>query len=112
VKRTGLNEEVPAMRKISAGLVVRVLAGSGIAACLALSGAAPAATAAPANATARTVTAATPARATALPAYTSAPGWLTSVSVVSANNAWAVGNVGLPDGNSRTLTAITPRCPA
>jgi hypothetical protein len=87
------------MRKISAGLVMRVLAGSGIVACLALSGAAPAATAAPANATtARTVTAVTPAAATVLPAYTSAPGWLKSVSVVSANNAWAVGLSALKSG--------------
>jgi hypothetical protein len=80
------------MRKISAGLPLRGLAGIGIVACLALSGAAPVATAPPANATtARTVTAVTPARAAVLPAYTSAPGWLMSVSVVSANNAWAVG---------------------
>src|ERR1700722_14179546 len=89
---TGLNEEVSAMRRISAGLPLRVLAGIGIVACLALSGGAPAATAPPANATtARTVTAVAPGGAAILPAYTSAPGWLTSVSVVSANNAWADG---------------------
>ena len=80
------------MRKISAGLALRVLAGIGIVACLALSGGAPAAMAPTANATtARTVTAVAPAGAAVLPDYTSAPGWLTSVSVVSANNAWAVG---------------------
>jgi hypothetical protein len=80
------------MRKISAGLPLRVLAGIGIVACLTLSGGAPAATGPPANATtARTVTAVAPAGAAVLPAYASAPGWLTSVSVVSANNAWAVG---------------------
>jgi len=80
------------MRKISAGLPLRVLAGIGIVACLALSGGASAATAPTANATtARTVTAVAPAGAAVVGAYTSAPGWLTSVSVVSANNAWAVG---------------------
>ena len=79
------------MPQISAGLPLRVLAGIGIVACLALSGAAPVATAPPANATtAGTVTAVPPAGAAVLPASTSAPGWLMSVSVVSANNAWAV----------------------
>ena len=90
------------MRKTSAGLLARVIASSGIAACLALSGAAATATvltAAVANATTtRMATAGAPARAAGLPAYTSAPGWLTSVSVVSADNAWAVGVGGVKGG--------------
>jgi hypothetical protein len=94
------------MRKISARLPMRVLAGSAIAACLLLSGATPAATAAPANATmaasnamtARTVTAAAPAGAAALPALTLTPGMLKSVSAVSASNAWAVGTGAVTGG--------------
>jgi hypothetical protein len=66
-------------------VLARALTGCGVAACLALSGALPGTATVPAQAAAR------PAR----PAYTTVDGWLTSVSVVSASDVWAVGTGGL-----------------
>ena len=77
------------MRKLTGFWFARTLAGCGVAACLALSGAAPATTTTPLNgATAKTAAAVRPAVPAAFP---SAPGWLNSVAAVSASDVWAVG---------------------
>ena len=83
------------MRKLTSFWSQRALAGCGVVACLALSGAAPATTTTPLNgATATTAAAVRPA----VPlAFSSAPGWLNSVAVVSASDVWAVG-VSQPGG--------------
>ena len=83
------------MRTMANWVPARALAGCGVVACLALSGAAPATTTTPLNgATATTAAAVRPA----VPlAFSSAPGWLNSVAVVSASDVWAVG-VSQPGG--------------